>query len=483
MKPTEKTLFEIRGANEESLDQIASMINGEPIKRSIRELINLTGDTLSQEVVNLQEVPLYFERQNKKFIPNKVTTAISRHIPAAELREINPDKDIAIELCLIFISNLSNAFYHNQTGWKSLQASILREQVSTHTTNSVYKKIIKLMEKGTKRSGPIIEVDKLYSKGQYSRSYRMAETYRNKGVISYEFKTTYAKNLLTQSYFKRLNIALDSDIALRLIKLYSVIELPSEQDMIELGKSLVKQGYKTNKGKTLIMRNKRADSYWSDEERQGLSFIEDNIELFNRLTSNGYLIPTISETGRVTDSFNLMPSWIRILLKIRGEKISEADYSCLHPNLAATIYGGTEKYITHQKIADEVGADLIDVKVDHLSFFNKSAKGEMVIKNGKSKWIGAMNHSKVYDYYIRNEKKMIMNIVINKGKNGYSNTYKDMVGLEVKVMTSVMNRLDAEGIYVGYIYDAIFVAESDRPRAIEVMNEEVIKFGVYTKAK
>jgi hypothetical protein len=86
------------------------------------------------------------------------------------------------------------------------------------------KKIINLLLKGTK-NGAIIECDNHFIVGKKSRGYRLTENYRNKGIQKYEFKTTYAKNLLSKIYFNQLNEAFENPIAKNLIKLYSKIEL------------------------------------------------------------------------------------------------------------------------------------------------------------------------------------------------------------------------------------------------------------------
>src|ERR1035437_10361686 len=90
--------------------------------------------------------------------------------------------------------------------------------------------------------------------------------------------------------------------------------------------------------------------------------------------------------GRVVDSFTLMPSWIRNLVKINGKRLIECDYIALHPNIAIKLYGGKTEYITHGDVALELKLKVLPVKVEHLSFFNKKVWG--------------MKHSFLYDYYL-----------------------------------------------------------------------------------
>jgi hypothetical protein len=436
--------------------------------KTIDELLVLTGDTEYNETISSAQFPLFFESQNSRYIPNKVKFAIEKYCSQPLLKDIHKDKEVAVELCLIFISNLSNAFYENKNGWKRLKAEILRDQVSSCKDNT-YLKIIKLLEKGTNK-GAIIERSSNYTVGQESYRYRLKDLYKNKGVTKYEFKTNHAINLVRKTYFKQLSEAIDNTIANNLIKTYSFIDLPSIDDIKKQAKKLIKKNYTTKKGKILTMRNKHSNNYWVDADDR--SFVEDNIELFLRLTQNGFLIPIVGDSksgGRVTDSFTLMPSWIRNMCKINGKEIEEADYSALHPNIAMNIYKGNSEFITHEKIAQELNKDIKEVKIEHLSFFNKTWK--------------QMTKSFLFDYYCKNEPILMENIYKDKDMFGHKITSSKMFKVEVDIMTSVVKKLNSEGIYVGYVYDALFCSPKDKEKVNEVMNNEIIKFGVKTIAK
>src|SRR5690606_23644479 len=110
------------------------------------------------------------------------------------------------------------------------------------------------------------------------------------------------------------------------------------------------------------------------------------------LVNNGYLTPNVGDYksgGRVVDSFNLMPSWIRSIVKIDNEEIIELDYKALHPNIAISLYKGSTKYLTHYKVANILKEELSSVKIEHLSFFNKRLKDMM--------------RSPLYHYYSKEE--------------------------------------------------------------------------------
>ena len=429
--------------------------------KTIEPLVTST-DTEETGETFLANLPLFFEQSNKLYIPSKTERFIERYISKKELKKINPDLEIAKELCLMFLSNLSNSFYLTISTWKALHSKILLEQFG-----NVYIKIIELLiESG------VIERSTFFNIGQESYRYKLTDVYLNKGIVTYELKTNFAKNIRRKTYFKTLNASIINPIANNLIKMYSSIEIPSVEEIKKEAKRLVKLNYTTKKGKKLTFLNKHSKSYWKDYEDR--SFVEESIELFLRLTQNGFLIPMIGDEksgGRVVDSFTLMPAWIRNMCKIDGKRIEEADYSALHPNIAMNIYNGNFEYITHEQIAQELDKDIKEVKIEHLSFFNKT-------------W-NQMTKSFLFDYYCKNEPTLMENIFKDKDSSKFEHkiTSMKMFKVEVDIMTSVIKELNSEGIYVGYVYDALFCNPKNKKRVSDIMNEKILNFGVKTKAK
>ena len=174
---------------------------------------------------------------------------------------------------------------------------------------------------------------------------------------------------------------MSNPICANLVKMYPKVELPTSKELLVIGKRLVSEKRTTKKGKVLTMRNKHGNEYWNDWQNR--SFIEDNIKLFEFLTGRGFMIPTAGDErsgGRVVDSFTLMPTWIREQITIDGKKLTECDYTALHPNIAIKLYGGNENYITHQKVAEKASIGEKIVKVEHLAFFNKTWKGDEEVR-------------------------------------------------------------------------------------------------------
>ncbi len=436
-----------------------------------------TGATEGNTIDFCTEDATFFKDQTILYIPKKILKQLtSRYISKKLLLEIDTNETIAIEKCLIFLNNLCSLFFNPEREYKSLSSDLLHEQLKGENDNTyIYTKVIKLLLTGTKEDGPVIEIlsddnDRhLYGKGIVCKRYKLSETYLKAGVSKYKLKTKYLITRRMNTFYKQLSDAQDNVIAKNLLKLYSKIGIPSTEEIFEEGKRLSKEKATTKKGKLITYRNKRSDDKFKDLKQH--SFVEDNIKMFDYLTEDAYMVPFIGTErsgGRVVDSFNLMPSWIRNLVKIDGEEIVEVDMKALHPNLGIKIYGGNERYLTHQKVAEKASIELKEVKVEHLSFFNKE------------QW--QMKQSVLWDYYQTNEPKMMENILEDKYRNGYKATSQKMFKLEVEIMTEVIKRLNTQGICVGYVYDALFCKKSDASIVKEMMDTVVAEFGVYTVA-
>ncbi len=204
-----------------------------------------------------------------------------------------------------------------------------------------------------------------------------------------------------------LSDSTDNIICKNLINVYGDITLPTKEQILKEAKRLIKfeGGYFTEKQKKLTFLNKHSRDYFKDSDKR--SFVEDAVEIFEYLTDNGLMIPSAGgeeSGGRIVDSFTLMPSWIRNLVKYKGKILIECDYKALHPNIAIKLYGGNKGYITHGDIALELKDD-VNVKVEHLSF---------------NKEVWQMKQSPLFEYYQKHEPKMIQNIINEK----YSSEYK-----------------------------------------------------------
>jgi len=112
-------------------------------------------------------------------------------------------------------------------------------------------------------------------------------------------------------------------------------------------------------------------------------------------------------------------------------------------NIAIKLYKGKESYITHQSVAEKACINVRIVKREHLAFFNKTLKG--------------MRKSPLYKYYSQHEPAMLERIRKDKKEYGYKVTSRRMFEAEVDIMTDVITKLNAQGIEVLYVYDALLV--------------------------
>ncbi|MEO6732312.1 MAG: hypothetical protein ABIN01_13930 [Ferruginibacter sp.] len=407
-------------------------------------------------------------------IPTKIKHVIRRHMPREVLRAIHPNVEVAIEMCLLFTTQLISTQFeeeavNNIDRWKALKTEYLRKYFST--SPSSYKKIIKALETPL-LNGAILECDYISIKGKKSYQYRFGQAYFKKGLVSYDLKTKEAIHLLRKHNEHLCNRAQSNPICRNLMTFYSTMILPTPEEILAEAKTLISKGYRNRNGRKLTFLNKHSKDHVKNHTE--LSFVEDAIKKFKYLTDNHVMIPRPGNSasgGRVVDSITLMPRWIRNLIKVDGMTLVECDFSCLHPNIAIALYKGTQEYITHEGLAIKLNIDLNIVKDQHLSFFNRTPKH--------------MEKSPLYEYYNVTEPQMIKSIVDEKYKSTFkhTSTSRKLFAKEVEIMCDIITRLNRENIYVGYVYDALLCHPRNVQRLIEIMNSTALIHGVKTVAK
>lgn len=410
------------------------------------------------------------------FTIKKAESVLRNHVPKENLLAIDKDIEVAVEKCLIFLSNLAPCCYNNGE-YKILHSVSLHEQFKNGKRNNyIYTSIIRCLLQGSTRVGPIIEIlknksgeDLYYSGKGGSKRFRLTPPYAKVGTIKYQIKSQKLIEKRMEYLTSRFMEVSQNPIVRNLLNFYPQIQLPSIEEVREEGRRLLAAKYYTKKGKRLSTGHRETSALKDKGKR---AFLGDHIELFRLLTENGLMLPLVTGEeagGRIVDSFSLMPSWIRKLIKVDGISLDDLDYTALHPNIAISIYGGKTKHITHEKIQEELDMTKEDVKIEHLSFFNKEWRD--------------MSRSPLFYYYGAEESKMMENIYRDKEKHGYKITSQRLLKKEVRIMSRVTDFLNKEEIYVGYVYDALFCHPKHSERVKEVMNYFVIAEGVYTKVK
>lgn len=430
-----------------------------------------TGDTGDLDVLlndyKLSESALRFPNVNSILIPKKAQHNLRKYCKT-KLKNVDDNLDIAVEKCLVFLSNLASTYY-TDSKWKPLNAMLLHEQSKNTDNTFIYTKIIDVLTTGTS-TGAFIEVDKSYQVGFESKKFRLTETYLKAGLIDYLIQDAGIIRTRNKMYHQQLAKAITNPICYNLIMMYQNIDLPTSEELLIIGKRLVKEGRTTKKNKILTMRNKHLNDYWVDADNR--SFVEDNIKLFEFLTGRGFMIPSAGDMesgGRVVDSFTLMPAWIREQISVDGRKLAECDYVALHPNIAMKLYDGSASYLTHELVAESLGIELKKVKKIHLSFFNM-------------KW-DDMLKSLLFGYYSANEPDMLARIYQDKNEHGHKVTSQKMFAVEVDIMSAVIKDLNAKNIFVLYVYDALICEEKDRELVSQTMNYIILRHGVKTAVK
>lgn len=421
---------------------------------------------------------LFFLNSNTALIPQNVKRNIQKQIPKSYLNKIDTNRNIAVEKCLLFVANLSSTILSG-TRWKSLSSKILNEQLKKGRDNTrIYPHVVEALKYHSETTKPIIEIKKntngteTYQVGVESKSFAFLEQYFKSDLVKYNFTNEEIIARRNKFIYKQIIIATKNDIAYNLLQLYPKIDLPSLDEIKSEANRLIKLKYQTKKGKILTKLNKHSKEYFKDHTNR--SFVEENIKKYKLLTENSFMIPTVGDYksgGRVVDSFTLMSSWIRKLIKIDGEPIVEIDFKAFHPNLVMSIYGGSKKFLTHLQVAKESNIDINEVKIQHLSFFNKTPNG--------------MKRSPLYDYYKNSEPEMLDKLENEKYNSQYKHkiTSMKLFAKEVEIMAEIIKILNASDIYVMYVYDALYCKQSEAEFVKNIMNEVVLDFDVYTTAE
>jgi hypothetical protein len=204
-----------------------------PVKSKVKECydIEITGE-------NHTGFPLFFQTNIATiFISKNVKTHLERIVPKQYLKNIDRNKNIAIEKCLVFVSNLSSTVYSDDR-WKSLSSILIHEQTKKGNDNTfIYTHIIKALTYSTNTTDAVILVKKneygyeTYQEGVACKEYSLTDTYFNGGLVEYIIKDKGTIQKRNKFFYSQLKKALDNPIANNLIGLYPKIELPSHAEI------------------------------------------------------------------------------------------------------------------------------------------------------------------------------------------------------------------------------------------------------------
>src|SRR5690606_36312051 len=102
--------------------------------------------------------PIFLSQPSSIVIPK----GVKRHLqglPKKILLEIDKDIEVAIEKCLIVVSNLTfTVFKEDKDKWRNLSSKILQEQIQTNRHNTfIYNKVLNALQYSTNKTSSIIE--------------------------------------------------------------------------------------------------------------------------------------------------------------------------------------------------------------------------------------------------------------------------------------------------------------------------------------
>lgn len=442
---------------------------------------------LSQEEISILEG----EKLTVK-IPKRVESNLKHFHKEIKAAKIHSNLTTAKELIYLFLDNFKGTFriaensddIHIKEGYKILHHAYLKKQLQYDSRiTSPYVKVKNfLLENGFIIQGRNYTTgDEAKNIKSRSTEYRLADRYYGVGIIPYPLKSKEVRRLRNKRFNIYLKSLFASDIGRNSLKTMSLVQFPEESKVIEILEDAIKKGYKNKKGKPM----KKLGKHSIKEEgysRKDFIFMEDYLKIFRSLTQC-FKCPIVrngAAGGRVYDSFNMMPAIIREHITLNNQPIVEGDFASLHPNIAQSIYGGTNtEQITHDKVAQELynvaptdaeySEKRQEVKIEHLSFFNKN--------------LFLMMQSPLFDYYEKKQPQMMSRIKNYKEVYGSKSTSKDLFDTETILMSNIIKRLHKDYyIDVLYCFDALYFNEVDKEDVITVMNEEALKLKILSTA-
>ena len=183
--------------------KLSSSLNNDVLKDTFlkeKEVLGITANTAYNDDNITTDVSaqlsLFVINNSKIKIPSKVEYVIRKYVSRKLLKEVHQDIEVAVELCLLFCTQLNSTYFDikngsNPEGWKSLRAEYLRELLCLN--QMTYKRVITALEEPLSK-GAILECDHTFIIGEKNHFYRLSTPYLGKGIVSYDLKTNEAKS-------------------------------------------------------------------------------------------------------------------------------------------------------------------------------------------------------------------------------------------------------------------------------------------------
>ena len=432
-------------------------------------------DLLKDNEVDFSEETnfIMFKEETTIKLPFGLIKDLKKDFKHKDLKCIHNDRDTALELIYIVLSNFTLAWVQEvkfkdnyvDNNYIQLSSILLKKQVGTGSDKARYKIILE-----TLICHKYIERGLGYKLGLKSISYKINDKYHKTKIEKYILNSEYARKRYKKNIREKLISSIDNTIALNELKNLSRIELPSLEEVKNHLKYYSKRKWKNKKGKQLKVLGKK-------KRENKFIYVEDYLKLYQILSENFHNPKILGENAghRVVSKFNMMPTLIRELFKLRnnGQKMIGLDFSCFHPNLAVRLFQSkNNKIITHEEVAEFLktknkylkysDAELRKIaKKEHLSFFNKKTEH--------------MKNSRIYSYYVEKYPDLLYSVENDKIERGYKNTSRMLFTEETKIMTEIIKRCQAIKVTTVYVYDELLVDELRVEEVRQIMENVCIE--------
>lgn len=305
-----------------------------------------------------------------------------------------------------------------------------------------------------------------------------------------EYDLEFEKNLLNDDLIKRISFPSEGEVK----KLAD--EMVKSKMVDKYGREYVyeipKEWYHEDNGKIVTKKNSKGKEYSyriTNKLKEGCPYVNINHHI-NYYVQTLYGEKNIKKRVKTKDEegfeyhgrfyyyINMLPKWIRNLIKIDNEELIEIDAQSLHPRIIGKIFNTLGFDIpdflvgdSHNKIAKMLQIERNEAKLINLSYWNsKISKGKTIASKKNKKVFAKMDEFLKNEYpylvamlrYFKNNQKPI------KGKYSHCNISLMLIHIEVEMMEKIIKIFNKPCLYV---FDCLYVKKSDYTECKKIFDE------------
>jgi len=276
-----------------------------------------------------------------------------------------------------------------------------------------------------------------------------------------------------------------------LVNTYPHLVLPT-MDEVKAKAQELHRTHKKMKGKECVY-SVTAHRKKEDYDRSKFRVLDYDIELYEAFLEEGIRTPYETSCGRVVDSFSMMRKWIRQMITIDGESISEVDYGALHPCLVWRILNG---YVNPSEADRYLRMLMGDIYIEIARFLYPDASETELVEVYRPKVkkelltyfndkVSNQHHYKCHQFFSENFPEMLERLQSGKfaTSKGHAETSSILLMYEADLVGNVMAKLFHKGIHCLYAFDALWVGKSYANEVKTIMDECALEGGIPCKTK